>query len=171
MDIYKQSSLLPSLLSQLIKKKRILILSDNITHRIAAERCEKILKEIKVSSLILFPQGSKRVYAEEKYLPEILKRSQDRNVIITVGTGTITDLGKYAAHQFKEEVFPLVYPSKKIKEYLRKAKCPLCFEQIGVNKKLAYKTIIYARYIRGRLTILDIADELGILKETAKDLI
>ncbi len=402
--------LLPFLLSRLIKKKRILILSDNITYRIAAEKCEKILKEkFKVSSLILFPQGGKRVYAEEKYLPAIVKRLRNKDAILIVGTGSITDMGKYAAHQLripvisvptapsmngftssvaaflskglkltlpvkpalgvltdidlvsnapldliragfadslaksfansdwkissfitgedfcplplkittaaekryinkgeelikrdrkvisrlmegltsggfsmviagksspssggehllshfldveahqqgrepfsyhglqvglgiivsshiyqrlknfsakdvekalshrdidyeqaikflgrdaslikkefkkkipilkelpqklpplweqiKEEVFPLVYPPRKIKEYLRKAKCPLRFEEIGVNKELAYRTIMYARYVRGRLTILDIADELGTLKEIAESFI
>ena len=73
--------------------------------------------------------------------------------------------------QIKEESFPLVYSPKEIKKYLRKAKCPLHFEEIGVNKGLAYRTIMYARYIRGRLTILDIADELGILEEITENFI
>ena len=93
-------SLLPSFLSHLIKKRKILILSDNITYQIAGKKCEKILKDkFNVSSLILFPLKSKRVYAEEKYLPKILKESQNKDGILTVGTGTITDLGKYTANQ------------------------------------------------------------------------
>ena len=70
--------------------------------------------------------------------------------------------------QIKEEVFSLVYSPEQMQEYLGKAKCPLCFEEIGVDKNLTYRTIMNARYIRGRMTILDIADELGILKEIAE---
>jgi glycerol dehydrogenase-like iron-containing ADH family enzyme len=70
--------------------------------------------------------------------------------------------------QIKEEVFSLVYSPEQIKGYLDKAKCPLYFEEIGVDKELAYRAIMNARYIRGRLTVLDIADELGILKEIAE---
>jgi len=69
--------------------------------------------------------------------------------------------------KIKKEILPLVYPYKKMKEYLLNAGCPTHFNEIGINKKLAYETIMNARFIRERLTILDIADEIGILKEIA----
>ena len=69
--------------------------------------------------------------------------------------------------KIKKEILTLVYPYKKIKEYLLNAGCPTHFNEIGINKKLAYDTIMNARFIRDRLTILDIADEIGILKEIA----
>jgi len=71
--------------------------------------------------------------------------------------------------QIKEEVFSLVYPLKQIKEYLGKAECPLCFEEIGIRGELARRVVMNSRYIRKRLTILDIAGELGILEEVAQD--
>lgn len=71
--------------------------------------------------------------------------------------------------EIKEQAFSLVYSIKQIKEYLSKAECPLCFEEIGVNRELARRVVINSRYIRGRLTILDIAAELGILEEVAED--
>ncbi|NOZ64227.1 MAG: sn-glycerol-1-phosphate dehydrogenase [Caldiserica bacterium] len=66
--------------------------------------------------------------------------------------------------KIKEEVFPFLYSHKEIEEYLRKAECPLRFSEIGVNRELARKAILQARFIRDRLTVLDIADELGILE-------
>ena len=396
---------LPGFLSKLVKRGKILILSDNITYEIAGKRCAEVLRgEYEVSSLILCPRASKRVQAEEKYLPEILKHSHGKSAILTVGTGSITDMGKYVANrlnipvvtiptapsmnayssgvaallmggikvtspvkpaigvltdldvisqapldlikagladslaksfanadwrisslltgedfcplplkittkteskyihrgeeliqrkeevishlmdglnaggfsmviagktspasggehlishyldmvahqqgrepfcwhglqvgvgimvsahiyerlkdlspeeiesrlshhwldyesftkdrffnktefgqklpilrdlsqnlpplweQIKEEVFPLVYPLKQIKEYLGKAECPLCFEEIGIGKGLARRTVMNSRYIRKRLTILDIASELGILEEVVQNL-
>jgi len=71
-------------------------------------------------------------------------------------------------NKIKKEILPLIYPYEKIKGYLLNAECPTRFNEIGVNKKLAYETIMNARFIRERLTILDIADELGILEEIAE---
>ncbi len=71
--------------------------------------------------------------------------------------------------EIKEQAFSLVYSLKQIREYLGKAECPLCFEEIGVNRELARRVVINSRYIRGRLTVLDIAAELGILEEVAED--
>jgi len=41
----------------------------------------------------------------------------------------------------------------------------LSMRDIGVDKKLAFLTLTLSRFIRGRLVILDIADNLGILEE------
>ena len=62
--------------------------------------------------------------------------------------------------------FPLLYSHKEIKEYLKKGDCPLDFEEIGVDREVYKKAILYSRFIRDRLTVLDIADELGILEES-----
>lgn len=66
------------------------------------------------------------------------------------------------------KVFSTVPSSEEIKIYLKKAGCPVRFSDIRVSKKLAQKSLMSARYIRGRVTILDIADELGILKEVSE---
>ena len=91
--------------SDLVKGKEVLILSDNVTYEIAGKRCAEILNgEYETSSLILSPKGDKRVYAEEKYLPEIFEQLQGKSAVLTVGTGTITDLGKYVANELNVPV-------------------------------------------------------------------
>ena len=65
----------------------------------------------------------------------------------------------------------MVLPQEAVKRYLRDARCPTHFSDIGVERELAYETIMNARYIRGRLTILDIADELGVLEEVANEIL
>jgi len=91
---------LPKFLSNLVKGRKILILADDITYEAAGKRCAEILSgEYEVSSLTLSPKGSKRVYAEEKYLPEIFEQLQGKSALLTVGTGSITDMGKYVADE------------------------------------------------------------------------
>ena len=96
-NIKKISGFVSSLLEN---KKKILILSDNITYEVAGKKCERILKEkFYVESFILSPEEEKTVSAKEEYLPRILEKTHGKNCILTVGTGTITDLGKYAANE------------------------------------------------------------------------
>ena len=73
--------------------------------------------------------------------------------------------------EIKNKVFPMVYSQKTVKEYLKEAGCPIHFSEIGVGKELTRQTIMNARYIRSRLTVLDIADELGILSEIADEVL
>ncbi len=56
-----------------------------------------------------------------------------------------------------------------MKKALKEAGCPLKFSEIGVDKNLAFQAIMHSRFIRSRLTILDVADELGILSEIAEN--
>ena len=75
--------------------KKILLLADDITWEVAGERCKESLeKEYKVFPVVLIPRNEKRVTAKEGYLPEIEKKALNTEIILTVGTGTITDLGK-----------------------------------------------------------------------------
>ena len=71
--------------------------------------------------------------------------------------------------EIKEKIFPAVYSQEKVRRCLQEAGCPTHFSEIGVGRELARETIINARYIRDRLTALDIADELGILQEIARN--
>ncbi|MCK4817771.1 iron-containing alcohol dehydrogenase, partial [bacterium] len=96
---------LPDFFSYLVKGKEVLILSDNVTYEVAGKRCAELLSgEYKTSSLILSPKGAETVHAEEKYLPEIFEHLQNKNAILTVGTGSITDLGKYVADELNVPV-------------------------------------------------------------------
>ena len=104
-----EKGVIPSLspiISSLVKGKKILILSDKNTDKVAGRKCAEVLeKEYRVSSLVLSAGRNERVHAEEKYLAGILKRLADKDAILTVGSGSITDLGKYAADNLK---IPLV---------------------------------------------------------------
>ena len=91
-----------TIIYSLIKGKKILILSDDNTYEVAGRKCAEVLeKEYRVSSLILSAGRNERVHAEEKYFPEILSRLKGKDAILTVGAGSITDLGKYAADNLK----------------------------------------------------------------------
>ncbi len=67
--------------------------------------------------------------------------------------------------EIKKEAIPIVYLPFEIETYLKKAECPLNLKEICNNKKLIKNSILLSRFIRERITILDIADEIGILEE------
>ena len=95
-------SRLPDFLSRLIRKKKILVLSDDITYEIAGKKIVRILREdFRASSLVLSSDKDRQVYADEKYFPGIFSAGQDKDAIITVGSGSVTDMGKYVAHNLK----------------------------------------------------------------------
>lgn len=70
--------------------------------------------------------------------------------------------------EIKRDVFPMVYKPDEVKNFLTSAGCPFRLKDIGVDKELAVKTITLSRFIRGRLVITDIADNLGILEDIAE---
>ncbi len=101
-------SRLPSFLSSLLEGKNVLLLCDHITYQVAGEKSEKLLKDTHNLSLqVLHPQGTSRVYAEEKYLRGILQKAEGQDMLVSVGAGTITDLGKYAAYKLHIPVISL----------------------------------------------------------------
>lgn len=83
----------------------ILILCDEITWEVAGRKIYSNLNFSKKKSLILKPKKEKRVTAKYEYLKEIEKCLKDINLILTVGTGTITDLGKIIGDKYKICVF------------------------------------------------------------------
>ncbi|MCD6407513.1 iron-containing alcohol dehydrogenase [bacterium] len=92
-------------LKYILQKDKIFVLSDNITWEVAGEKIKEKLKNVAaVSSMVLHPEGEKRVTAKEEYLREIEKKIFDEKLIITVGTGTITDLGKLVGDKYNISV-------------------------------------------------------------------
>ena len=89
---------LPSLIEKIGKGKNILLLADDITYAVAGERIDKVLKRSgwKTAKVVLQPHGTERVHAEEKYLPSIFPVANGKDALLTIGTGSITDMGKYA---------------------------------------------------------------------------
>ena len=99
---------LPSFLQRLMPDKslNILILSDAITYEIAGEKCEETLQSKgKITSLVLKHERGEAVHAEEKHITKVINASTNVSAILTVGTGSITDIGKYSANILKIPVF------------------------------------------------------------------
>jgi len=94
-------SMLPSLTEKVSKGKSILLLSDNITYAVAGEKVQTIFKDAgwQVEGIVLQPEGVKTVHAEDRYLPRILSAGKGKDIIFTIGAGSITDLGKYTGYK------------------------------------------------------------------------
>ena len=67
--------------------------------------------------------------------------------------------------KIKKEAIPMVYSPTEIKNFLKKAECPLYLNEICDDKKIIENAILLSRFIRERITIFDIADETGLLDE------
>jgi len=67
--------------------------------------------------------------------------------------------------KIKKETTSMVYSPIEIEKFLKKAECPLHLNEICDDKKLIENAILLSRFIRERITILDIADEIGLLDE------
>lgn len=90
--------------------KKVLLLADNITWEAAGEQCKKSIEEkCKFFPVVLNPEGEKRVTARAEYLGKIAEKSQLADIILTVGTGTVTDLGKLTGNTLKKPV--LCFPT------------------------------------------------------------
>ena len=102
---------LPELISSVYGKgKKILVLCDDITYDVAGKQIEKVIKkENNVKSLVLKEKNGRKVTAKEEYLPKIEEHAKTNNLVITVGTGTITDLGKIAGNNLNIPV--LCFPT------------------------------------------------------------
>ncbi len=90
--------------------KEVLLLADNITWEAAGKKCKEFIEDkYKVVPVILCPAGEKKVTARAEYLPGVEGKAQDADIILTVGTGTITDLGKLTGNALGKPV--LAFPS------------------------------------------------------------
>lgn len=97
-------SRLPGFINGLVRKKnlRACLLADEITWEVAGRKCIEVLQaEFPVSALVFKPIGEKTVSAREEYIPQVTESAGDKDVLITTGAGTITDLGKYAGEKLK----------------------------------------------------------------------
>ncbi|MCX8082772.1 MAG: iron-containing alcohol dehydrogenase [bacterium] len=104
-DVKDLSSFVSSLLPEI---KGICLLTDNIVWEVIGKKCKELLDvNFDVFPHIIYPSGEKRVTARQDYIEGIVSSSQNAEVIITVGTGTITDLGKYAGDILKKPVISI----------------------------------------------------------------
>lgn len=100
---------LPRFIAALVPKaKKLMLLADEITFQVAGETCTQLLKDkYNVVSTILTPRKYPTVHAESIYFPFIRKKAIDCNVILTIGTGSITDMGKYIGTELKIPVIAI----------------------------------------------------------------
>lgn len=76
---------------------RCLLVADQRTYEAAGARVARQLGGPAV--LVLRPRGEKTVSAREEYLAEIAAAAAGSALLVTVGAGTVSDLGKYHGHR------------------------------------------------------------------------
>ena len=77
--------------------RSILMIDDEMTHQAAGRRVEELFRELAVPHQVLTFSG--RISATEERVDEVIDRSRGHDIIVSVGAGTINDLGKFAAAQ------------------------------------------------------------------------
>ena len=123
--------------------------SDEISERI---KKRKIVYDEKYKQLCSFFPSSKYV----------LRKIFDKKIKVI---GKLKEKLALKWEEIKKETIPMVYSPSEIETYLKKAECSLHLNEICDNKKLIENAILLSRFIRERITILDIADETGLLDE------
>lgn len=75
--------------------RSILMIDDEMTHEAAGSRVEELFREMVVPYQVLTFSGL--VSATEERVDEVFDRSRTHGLIVSVGAGTINDLGKFAS--------------------------------------------------------------------------
>lgn len=65
------------------------------------------------------------------------------------------------------ELDPYIRPAEQVESALKECGCAVHFSQLGKEREEMIDSLLNAAFIRGRYTILDLAADLGILKEAA----
>ena len=69
----------------------------------------------------------------------------------------------------REGAFGMVQRPERIAGIFKRAEIPVHLREIAVGEKMIYDVITLSRFIRGRVTILDIAGEAGMLEELVRE--
>lgn len=91
---------LPSVVKDLTDAAKIVLISDSITHEVAGKKAAVLLKKNNLSVRELVLPFEKPVVDDET-AKWVSSQIEDENLLISCGSGTVTDLTKYAA--FKKE--------------------------------------------------------------------
>ena len=70
-----------------------------------------------------------------------------------------------------EKISEKLYAIPNIELALKRSGTPTTFEELGFSKKLVREAFRYSRFVRKRVTILDILDQAGLLEESIDELI
>jgi glycerol dehydrogenase-like iron-containing ADH family enzyme len=71
----------------------------------------------------------------------------------------------------KEKILEKLYAIPDVEFALTQAGAPCTFDELGFSKNLVKEAFLYSRFVRSRVTILDILDEAGVLEGYVEELI
>ncbi|MEJ5996381.1 sn-glycerol-1-phosphate dehydrogenase [Pedobacter sp. Du54] len=87
------------LFTEQFPNQQAVIIADRITYKIAGEKVHQILEEARIKQVSPFIFSAEHLYAEYSFVDELIAFLNTNNAIpIAVGSGTINDLTKLAAH-------------------------------------------------------------------------
>lgn len=96
-----------------------------------------------------FSEGIKAQY-RPKYLPWKDKKAELERIVDTWDS-------------IWEEILPYIRPKQPVERALKRCGAPVSYEELGKTKREAQDALLYARYIRGRYTVLDLLADFGVL--------
>ena len=70
-----------------------------------------------------------------------------------------------------EELEPYIRKKNPVQRALKSSGAPVSYKELGKTRDEAVNALLYARFIRGRYTILDLLADLGILEEASRAVI
>ena len=73
--------------------------------------------------------------------------------------------------EMKEKILEKLYAIPDVEFALTQAGAPCTFDELGFSKNLVKEAFLYSRFVRSRVTILDILDEAGVLEGYVEELI
>ena len=56
-----------------------------------------------------------------------------------------------------------------VEQALKRSKTPSTFEELGFPRSLVKDSFLFSRFVRSRITILDILDQAGLLEEYVEE--
>jgi glycerol-1-phosphate dehydrogenase [NAD(P)+] len=93
--------ILPAVLHDLSETEKVLLIADNNTYRIMGARVKQSLISAGFIVQEIILQSNGQLVPDEKALGEILiKMESDIGVLVSVGSGSITDLTRYISYKF-----------------------------------------------------------------------
>ncbi len=118
---------------------------------------------------------------KEEYEVKIKEIYQDSaSQIFKENENKIFDKDKWIAHgnkvkgsmtQIKKEIQPKIPDSNRIVEVLKSMGAPSSPAELGLSKEALKEAILYAKEVRNKYTILEIAEYLGCLEEVAEKVV
>lgn len=144
LDVYIGNDLLkdiPSYLKERNLGKKVLVVADENTHRVAGEKVIKILQDGGFSVTLCLLERKEELEPDEAALGEVLLALEsDTDFLIAVGSGSVTDTTRYVAFQTGRQ-FVSVATAASMDGYTSVV-APLLNKGLKVNKPASYPKVI-----------------------------